>query len=285
MAIKIKRIAAFAMCLLLVFGLFGLFMLVRKHEQEKEEVAAKEEYEQVTQNFRDRYFQNKDNLYLLWDGNEFPVDHTSPSYGMNHAKVNFRSELTVNWGDSQITNGGSEHIYTDNQRYHLIVVSGDIKQSDMQTDMFLRCTYLRKIAIPFGITSIPLGMCNESGLDEVIFSDNIKNIDSYAFCHNTYLETITLPESLTTLSISAFQLSGLKKVELPANVKMIGENAFAEIANLEIVRFNGSTPTNIGANVFANCPKLANIIVPRHEFVNYKACTALSAWNDKIVYE
>ena len=130
-----------------------------------------------------------------------------------------------------------------------------------------------------------MGMCNESGLDEVIFSDSIKDINHYAFCHNTYLETISFPDSLTTISSFAFQLSGLKKVELPANVKTINEKAFAECSNLEIVRFNGSVPANIGVNVFASCPKLANIIVPRHEFVNYKACTALSAWSDKIVYE
>lgn len=167
MAIKIKRIAAFAMCLLLVFGLFGLFMLVRKHEQEKEEVAAKEEYEQVTQNFRDRYFQNKDNLYLLWDGSEFPVESNKE----NKTTVNFREKLTVDWGDGTVTNGGNAHTYMDNQRYHLIVVSGDIVQSDMQSDMFLKARYLRKIAIPQQITLIPWGMCNESGLDEIILSD------------------------------------------------------------------------------------------------------------------
>lgn len=280
MAIKIKRIAAFAMCLLLVFGLFGLFMLVRKHEREKEEVAAKEEYEQVTQNFRDRYFQNKDNLYLLWDGSEFPVVST----GEKLATVNFRKELTVDWGDSQITNGGSEHIYTDNQRYHLIVVSGDIQASDLQNEMFFRCTYLRKVAVPDGITIVPPGFCNRSGVDEAILPESVERIGSWAF-HEDKMEEIKLPNALKSIGQNAFSYTNLKTVELPENVNVIEKEAFLGCTWLKTVRFKGALPEKISADIFTNCGHLSTIIVPRHEFVKYKECSDLSVWNDKIVYE
>ena len=89
----------------------------------------------------------------------------------------------------------------------------------------------------------------------------IKSIGAYAFANCTTLTSITIPSTVTS----------------------IGEGAFSGCTNLATIKFDATTAPTIGANVFANCSKLEQIIVKGKAYNGFINTSTLSNDKDKII--
>ena len=88
--------------------------------------------------------------------------------------------------------------------------------------------------------SVPSQFCNNdnppSTISTIVFSSNIKIINSSAFDNLPALTHLTLPEGLEYIGSGAFNKSSLTSIEIPGTVTYIGESAFS-IATAEKVIF------------------------------------------------
>ena len=113
---------------------------------------------------------------------------------------------------------------------------------------------------------------------------DLTEIAMYAFSHCENLKLTSLPSGITTIYQNAFEdCSNLALTSLPNNLTLIDYRAFAHCNNISLtylpesitkigsyafeycqfttITFKG-TPTSVGINAFANCPKLTTINVP-----------------------
>lgn len=74
---------------------------------------------------------------------------------------------------------------------------------------------LKKVIFEDGIVTIPSGILNNTGLEEIVLPSSVKTIGSYAFSNNKSLEKINL-------------LDGVRQIE---------EGAFQVIANYQLLNF------------------------------------------------
>lgn len=72
-------------------------------------------------------------------------------------------------------------------------------------------------------------------LQEVIFGDDVKEIESYTFKQYKNLKNVKIGEGITCLPESCFEQTGLKSVEIPGNVETIGKQAFNDCEDLRKV--------------------------------------------------
>jgi len=73
-------------------------------------------------------------------------------------------------------------------------------------------------------------------LTTVELSENLKEIDEWAFFADSLLTEITLPSKVTTIDKYAFSLCyGLQKINIPASISYIGDGAFANCQNLTAI--------------------------------------------------
>ncbi len=122
---------------------------------------------------------------------------------------------------------------------------------------FDRCTALKRIVIPEGMTELGLSFTNCTSLEYVELPESlISIISTFQGCKN--LKSIKLPSNLVTLG--GFQDTGLTEIEIPSSVKVIESCAFQRTELSEIVI--PSNVTRIEASAFEGCKSLAKISLP-----------------------
>ena len=137
------------------------------------------------------------------------------------------------------SSGGSDEL-----AIKMITGNGDITElpsdlTEIQSFAFYHCENLKLTSLPSGITTI--------------YQNTFEN------CSN--LALTSLPNNLTLIDYRAFaHCSNISLTYLPESITEIGSYAF-EFCKFTTITFKG-TPTRIGINAFANCPKLTTINVP-----------------------
>lgn len=115
---------------------------------------------------------------------------------------------------------------------------------------------------------------------------HIKNIRNWAFGYCEQVSNIVLPEGIIAIGsdggIAFGYMHALQKVTLPASLQTIGSQTFYDDRNLTTIVFKGSTPPNIGSEVFKNIPNNSiTVIVPTTEDIEAYT-TALSNYASQI---
>ena len=164
---------------------------------------------------------------------------------------------------------------------------------------FSRCSELKSVAIPKGVTSIGgsafsgcirletiyykgdlENWCEISGLSnmmspswtlyidgkkvegELVVPDGVTSIGSFSFSYCKGLISVTIPNSVTSIGGGAFyNCAGLTSVTIGNSVTSISDSAFSGCRNLTSVTIPDSV-TSIGDFAFYNCTRLASVTIP-----------------------
>ena len=161
-------------------------------------------------------------------------------------------------------------------------------------DEAFKDTNITKVVIPSSVTSIGYrAFYNCDSLTSVTIPDSVTSIGFYAFEYCSSLTSIDFGENsrLTSIGFYAFEYcSSLTSIEIPESVTSIGDRAFSGCNsalyttenNLTYVKANGnpyfllmgatnknfttyvinSQTKHIGYGVFADCTRLARIVIP-----------------------
>lgn len=164
---------------------------------------------------------------------------------VNGKKLTGRSEQNVEWVGNV---SGTIDSYYDS--------TNDIYCSNIQK-------YLKKIIIPYGITSIGDGtFSNCTGLTSITIPDSVTSIGESAFSKCSSLTTITIPYGVTSIEFGTFlNCSSLISVAIPDSVTSIGGRAFSYCTNLTTITIPYGV-TNIKYSAFSYCTRLAEITIP-----------------------
>ena len=136
------------------------------------------------------------------------------------------------------------------------------KLTSIPKDMVTRCTSLKSITIPPGVTSIgenAFGGCLK--LNSVTIPSNVTSIGENAFSGCTELKDIEIPDSVKSIGGYAFSGTGLTNIIIPKGVTTISEGTFSDCSSLESVTIPSGV-TSIGENAFGGCAKLKAIEIP-----------------------
>lgn len=152
--------------------------------------------------------------------------------------------------------------------------------------MFASCHSLKKITLPYSITSIELAAFYEcSELEEIIKFDNITKIRSGAFQNCSKLKefklpklqelesstfegcksliSLEIPEGITTLPKAFAQgCSSLKNVVLPKTLKTIENRALCKCESLTSLEIPEGI-TDLPSYFVAGCSSLKNVVLPK----------------------
>ena len=132
----------------------------------------------------------------------------------------------------------------------------------------------------YGYSNIPW-KSYQNEMTNVIISNGVTSIGSFAFYRCTLLASIEIPQSVTTIGNRAFGgCSALETVIIPDSVTTIGNNAFYGCTSLASVIIPDSV-TTIGNSAFYGCTSLASVIIPANITTigpgAFSYCDALSA--------
>ncbi len=102
-------------------------------------------------------------------------------------------------------------------------------------DVFFRCSGLREITFPEGVTDIgPYMLAYCSSIEEVNLPSTLKNIGAYSFYTCAALEEVSVPEGTETIGDYAFfNCIGLKELTLPDTITSLGDGAMGYYAEAE----------------------------------------------------
>lgn len=103
-------------------------------------------------------------------------------------------------------------------------------------------------------------------LESVFIPKSIKRISGNAFRYCVSLEKVCFDEDseLEDIRASSFSESSIKEIIIPKSVKHIGDDVFFDCPKLEKVVFaKDSSLTSLGRNVFAYCPLLKSLELPK----------------------
>lgn len=122
--------------------------------------------------------------------------------------------------------------------------------------------HLKKITLSENIEIISYGAFYLSSVEELIFNDKLKQIDTYAFKYANYLKQIYFPKSLEVLGYGAFyNCNQLEAVIFNQDLQLIDTYCFFNCPRLNRVTFLGNT--RIGYGAFLSCSSL-NYVNIRH---------------------
>ena len=128
---------------------------------------------------------------------------------------------------------------------------------------FKKCTHLREINLPDGITSIGnYAFYSCTNLALTVLPDGITSIGNNAFQNCTNLALTVLPDGITSIGDYTFQnCTNLALTVLPDGITSIGNGAFSSCANLALTVLPDGI-TSIGNNAFQGCTNLALTVLP-----------------------
>ena len=114
---------------------------------------------------------------------------------------------------------------------------------------FNGCANLTKISFPDGLQTIPNGLCQDTGLTEIVVPAGVKKIGQQAFSGCTHLRKAVLPEGLASIGFLAFsKCENLSDVVFPESLKELGDKAFAGCRSLTTAVF--TDVSKVGKGVF-----------------------------------
>ena len=129
---------------------------------------------------------------------------------------------------------------------------------------FFLCDSITSVTIPNSVKSIgnnAFARCK--GLTSITIPSSVTSIEEFAFSKCTGLESIVIPESITSIEDDTFNdCWSLMSITIPNSVKSIGESAFSGSCNLMSITFEGSTPPQLGKEVFEGVNKSVSVYVP-----------------------
>lgn len=199
-------------------------------------------------------------------------------------KENIKSNLQIlDLSDAHIREGGMTYCEGNlSGRVYNIYTHND----EIGEYMFASCHSLKKITLPYSITSIELSaFSNCSELEEIIKFDNITKIRSGAFYNCSKLKefklpklqelesstfegcesliSLEIPEGITTLPKAFAQgCSSLKNIVLPKTLKEIENRALCKCESLTSLEIPEGI-TTLPAYFAAGCSSLKNITLPK----------------------
>jgi len=90
-------------------------------------------------------------------------------------------------------------------------------------------------------------------LQNIVISNNVKEIGISAFGGCSSLKSVVLPSQLTSIPAGCFSSCfNLNNITIPKSVTSIGVQAFYNCIEMTRMYFLGNQPTNIGSFAFAN---------------------------------
>lgn len=137
---------------------------------------------------------------------------------------------------------------------------------------FSSCSALESINIPASVTVISYPFNDCLALSSITVSSDSKNyysdgkivytksLSSIVVAVKKGLDDIVFPEGLKTIDSNAFSnCNSLVSISIPSTLTSIGYRAFSECNNLETVTFNDCALSANGWGIFSNCQKLTSI--------------------------
>ena len=134
---------------------------------------------------------------------------------------------------------------------------------------FAGCSKIESFIMPDSVTYMGWGAFMQcTSLKLMALSNNLTEIDDYAFSECTKLSTLTfgVDSKVTRIGRAAFDRCAIEEVVIPAYVYEIGATAFYKCTKLKKVTLNDSL-LKLGDGVFSGCKVLEEITIPF--FVNY----------------
>ena len=125
---------------------------------------------------------------------------------------------------------------------------------------------LEKVTITGGTKIIPEGEEGSfrdcASLKEIVISETVEEIGSYAFFGCSSLEKVDLGK-VKFIAYGAFgYCSSLKEIVIPETIEKIASHAFYDCVVLEKVHIQGAENLCIEENVFSGCRALKQIVIP-----------------------
>ena len=106
---------------------------------------------------------------------------------------------------------------------------------------FKYCGALTSIVIPNSVTELGQETFSETGLSNVVLSNNLQELPNGCFSRCVYLKNINIPSGVQAIGASVFKnCSQLKTIVIPSGVTIIGSSAFENCDNLTNVYFTGT---------------------------------------------
>ena len=185
-----------------------------------------------------------------------------------------------------------------------IVVGNNVRS--IGDEAFYNCPDLETIVIPESVTYIGSGAFSSClSLKEITFPENVVSVGANTFSYCRALEKVVLGDSVTQIGEAAFVgCNSLKSIDLPESLLVIYNHAFSECSALESITFGSqlillderafyrcgnlseikfaekSSLVQIASYVFAECPKLTQVVLPEGlvslGIGAFNACTELS---------
>ncbi len=96
---------------------------------------------------------------------------------------------------------------------------------------------------------------------DIVLSEEVKSIRSYAFSDSKNIRSVTVNEGVTKIEDFTFAYSYIQRVTLPTSVVSLGDNSFCNCMYLYDIYIPGAVKT-IGTNAFQYCENLPLIELP-----------------------
>jgi hypothetical protein len=125
------------------------------------------------------------------------------------------------------------------------------------------CHALKSVNIPFGVTSISLGVFDGcETLIEITLPESIKSISNGAFRGCVSLTHLSIPSSVMYIGPNAFEdCWALTSINIPLGIKAINMETFRNCRKLREITIPSSV-TSLGNGIFQGCQNLEIIVIP-----------------------
>lgn len=187
-------------------------------------------------------------------------DKESPREMLNFSQLPPRSKIEVFASDGRLLK--SERTCNASSALNLDELGRGLFIVRINGVTYTCCKNLASVQLPRSISTLPLGMFEESGLKHITIPSNIKTIDLDCFENCTSLESVTFSNGLKEIGSSAFKnCSKLITLELPSTVENIGALTFKGCSCLEsiVLPHNYKYVGNAGSQTFGGCINLKKV--------------------------
>lgn len=188
----------------------------------------------------------------------------------------FRTPLTINWGDGIIENFDEYqvrdvvHTYNNTGIYYVKIVGKIHTQySDAGTGYprypLVYSNYaeiVEKIVLPTYITDIPEYYFEDCTLlKNIVLHNNVKNIRAGAFYDCASIEHIIIPSSVKNIGEEAFyRCEKMKNIILPYGIAKISKNCFRQCISIEAIELP-NTIQKIEESAFYYCRSIKSVVI------------------------